>query len=211
MSGWEEGRTTMKALLLSVCMLAGAVGVVGAGVTLNEILVDPARDWDGDSTYYYRDDEWVEIVNIGGSVVDVAGYRISTADTAWRYEFTGTLQPGEHRVVFGSESYLWEKQHGYPAYGLRLGNSGGTVQLWRLTEIDTVLVDEIVYDASTVRDDCSYGRNPDGSGGWGLFDGLNPDPDGGNGCLPTPGATNQCDSASRSITWGKLKRLFVAQ
>jgi hypothetical protein len=42
-----------------------------------------------------------------------------------------------------------------------------------------------------------------------MFDGLNPMKQGGNGCLPSPGNSNRCDSAARSATWGELKLLFV--
>ena len=86
-------------------------------------MADPARDWDGDFTYNFRDDEWVEIVNVGSVAVSLDGYRLASADTTWRYEFSGMLDPGGVRVVYGSESHEWERTFGHPAFGLRLNNS----------------------------------------------------------------------------------------
>jgi len=198
----------MKSVILVVaCALLGVVPA-RAQVVLNEIMPDPARDWDGDSVYNYRDDEWVEILNHGGEPVQLEGYRIATADTAWRYELSGSLAPAEHLVVFGSESYAWEKMNGYPAFGFRMNNSGGRVQLWKLGDQDTVLVDEVEYTDSQATDDCSYGRHPSGGVDWEVFDGLDPMGSGGNGCNPSPGASNDCDSALRAVTWGRIKMIY---
>jgi len=77
-------------------------------------LAEPAADWDGDAVYNFRDDEWVEIVNTGPGPVVLDGYRLASADSVWRYEFSGSLDPGAHAVVYGSESYAWEQSTGYP-------------------------------------------------------------------------------------------------
>jgi hypothetical protein len=55
-------------------LLAATPGTGTCGPLLNEIMADPARDWDGDGTYSYRNDEWVEIVNPGPGTLDLAGY-----------------------------------------------------------------------------------------------------------------------------------------
>lgn len=194
----------------AAAVLLSTAWPAGAAVLLNEVLADPARDWDGSGATSSRDDEWVEIVNTGPGAVDLTGFRLAGADTTWRFEFSGTLAPGEVRVVFGGESYAWEQATGNPAYGLRLGNTGGEVALWRLSPEDTVMVDCHAYADHEAEDDRSSGRVPDGAAGWALFDGLNPyagpETPAGSGCTPTPGATVSCPTPVEPATWGNVKR-----
>jgi len=77
----------------------------GAQVVINEILADPARDWDGDGGYNFRNDEWIEIINLGDAAVDLSAYLLADGDDgpAFRYGFSGLLTPGEVLVVFGSD------------------------------------------------------------------------------------------------------------
>ncbi len=182
-------------------------------VLLNEIMADPASDWDGDGAYNFRDDEWVEIVNVGSTTVALDGYRLAGADSVWRYAFTGDLGPGEVQVVYGSASYAWEQAEGEPLYGLRLGNSGGGITLWRLDEADTVLVDCYSYLDHEAEDDRSSGRAPDGGETWALFDALNPydgtDLPAGSGCAPSPGETANCETPVERDTWGGLKLRYA--
>ena len=190
-----------------------AAGSVRAEVLLNEVLADPASDWDGSGAYHSRDDEYVEIVNTGPDVVDLAEYRLAAMDTTWRYAFTGMLLPGQVRVVFGSESYAWEQATSNPAYGLRLSNSGGEIGLFRLTATDTVLVDCYLYADHEAEDDRASGRVPDGGSEWWLFDSLNPYGGAtaplGTNCVPTPGITINCPTPVEVSTWGRVKRTFV--
>jgi hypothetical protein len=203
-------RTPLFCLLLFAPVFQAAP--VRGDVVLNEILADPARDWNGDAETHFRDDEWVEIANTGPGSVSLEGYRLAGADTTWRYEFSGTLEVGEVRVVFGSESYEWEQNNGHPQYGLRMANGGGTLGLWRLTSQDTVLVDEYTYQDHEAEDDRSSGRFPDGSGDWTLFDSLNPytgsTPPMGTGCAPSPGVTASCPTPSAPETWGGVKTRY---
>lgn len=200
------------ALALILPALAGSAAPACGQVLVNEIMADPAGDWDGDSTYSFRDDEWVEIVNTGPSIVSLAGFRLAGADTSWRYEFSGTLDPGAVTVVYGSQSYAWEQANGEPAYGLRLGNTGGYIALWRIAGEDTVLADCYTYADHEAEDDRSTGRYPDGAETWKVFDGMNPydgtEPPAGTGCLPSPGAPATCTTPVEASTWGLLKRLY---
>lgn len=205
---------TVRALHTCFFLLSqvSVLGTAYADVVLNEILADPARDWNGDGEIHFRDDEWVEITNPGPGAVSLDGYRIAGADSTWRYGFTGTLEAGETRVVFGSQSYQWEQDHGHPQYGFRLANGGGIVGLWRLTPGDTVLVDAYTYLDHEAEDDRSSGRLPDGSGDWALFDSLNPYPGTelpvGTGCAPSPGAAAVCPAPVEPATWGMVKSRF---
>ena len=179
-------------------------------IRLNEILADPASDWDGSGAYHSRDDEWVEIVNTGTSVVDLSAYRLAGADTTWRYEFSGFLDPGQVRVVYGSESYAWEQANGHPAFGLRLSNSGGTLLLFRLGPSDTTQVDCYTYLDHEADDDRSTGRAPDGAAEWRVFDAINlysgTTPPLATACSPSPGAKVSCPTPVETTTWGRLKR-----
>ena len=194
-------------LLVGLLVMSPSAAV--GQVVLNEMLADPAQDWDGDGNLHSRDDEWVEIFNAGTEMVDLTGYRLAGADTVWRFEFTGFLAPGAHRVVYGSDSYAWEKATGNPAFGLRLSNSGSELQLWRLTHSDSVLVDAYAYLDHEADDDRSSGRMPDGDPEWHLFDGLNAyendTPPLGTGCMPSPGEVVSCVTPVRRMSWGSLK------
>jgi hypothetical protein len=183
-----------------------------ADIVINEILASPSVDWDGDGSYYYRDDEWVEIFNRSDSPVNLDGYRLADDDTTWRYAFSGVLYPHAHLVVYGSQSYEWERANGYPAYGLSLSNSGDTVRLWRFQGTDSLELDACAYGTAAAGTDRSIGREPDGTEEWYIFDALNPysgsDPPVGTDCPPTPGQRNGCATGIDVGTWGSIKALF---
>jgi len=184
----------------------------GAEIVINEILPSPSTDWNGDGVYNYRDDEWVEIYNNSDLPASLDGYRLGDADTTWRYGFCGVLPGKCHLVVFGSQSYAWEKSNGYPAYGLSLGNTGDIVRLWKFVGLDSFQVDVYVYDKYAGGTSRSVGRKPSGGPDWFLFDSLNPytglEPPLGTGCPPTPGGANGCATGVESGRWGEIKALF---
>jgi hypothetical protein len=196
------------------CVLATQAA---AQLRLNEILGDPARDWDGDATLNSRSDEWLEIVNTGASSVDLSSYRVGdlSGGMEFRHGFTGTLAPGATLVVYGSQSVAWEQANGFTVVGLSLNNAGDTVFLFDLSSGDTVVVDEYTYDDFEVLDDRSTGRSPDGTGPWEVFDALNPYSGQtlplGNGCAPTPGESNECSGTVpvEESTWGRIKAMWT--
>ncbi|MBN2071956.1 MAG: lamin tail domain-containing protein [Candidatus Krumholzibacteriota bacterium] len=186
----------------------------GAEVVINEIMADPARDWDGDGEYNYRDDEWIEILNTGSSGVDLSGYLLSDGESApvWRFGFSGMLMPGSVMVVFGSDSRAWEESNDQPVYGLSLNNAGDQVSLYRVADGDTILVDHLVFSDKAAEDDRTLGRSLADTWRWELYDAYNPctgtcDP-AGNGCLPTPGHSNGCITAAGEDTWGSIKQKY---
>jgi len=197
--------------VLAAAIHGATAGLVHADptVALNEMLADPARDWNGDALVDAVDDEWVEIVNTGAVPVDLTGLRLGDLDRAWAYGFTGTLAVEGRLVVYGSDSKAWQQANGAGAFGLRLANAGDTVVLWQVTATDTVLVDQHTYADHEADDDRSSGRRPDGGPIWELFDALNPYSGGavpqGNGCAPTPAASNHCTTAVEDATWGEIK------
>lgn len=199
-----------RAVLVLVCLLSAPAR---AGLVLNEFLAGPSSDWNGSGEFSSRDDEWVEVVNDGGGTLDISAYFLTDAGDTPRFRFSGSLAAGARLVVYGSDAYDWERAEGFPAFGLSLGNSGDEVKLWQIVGPDTTLVDNYAYPAHAAAADRAVGRSPDATGGWGLFDGLNPytgssDPQ-GTGCVPTPGQSNECSTTpTRETTWGRIKATY---
>jgi len=186
-----------------------------AQIVLNEILADPASDWDGDGEIDSKTDEWIEITNTGSTTVDLTGYRIGdlSGGTVWRFAFSGSIGASEIRVVYGSEVVQWQTDNGVSTYGLSLNNAGDTVSLYRIMGTDTAVVDDYAYSSHEVLDDRSVGRRPDGTGPWMLFDGLNPYtgslPPESTGCTPSPGTPTACTTPVHEFTWGAVKNLYL--
>lgn len=179
---------------------------------LNEVLAGPARDWDGSGAFSSRDDEWVEVVNTGATPLTLDGFIVTDGDSIPRFALSGTLAAGARRVIFGRESYDWERANGFPAFGLSLGNTGDAAILWQVAGPDTQVVDAYTYRSHEAGADRSAGRTPDG-GGWQLYDALNPYTGStaplGNGCAPTPGGANSCGVVpAAAATWGQVKALY---
>jgi hypothetical protein len=204
-------------LVLALLLTALTPSVGLCGLCVNEIMADPATDWDGNGSYSSVDDEWVEIYNAGPGHVDLGEFALSDDAGLWTCGFADgeILSVGEARVIYGSLSKLWQASHEQPQYGFRLGNDGDTVILWQIAGTDTLLVDSHTYNTYEAEDDRSTGRDPDGIGAWEIFDALNPytgeTPPLGNGLAPTPGLPNVGDPPPveiRDESWGEVKSLF---
>jgi hypothetical protein len=207
-------RTLLIIALACVLSAPAAPHPAAAALRLNEIMAGPASDWDGSGAFSSRDDEWIEVVNDGAAPIDLTPYLLTDAGGTPRFRFTGTLDPGAHLVVFGSDAYAWERDTGHPAFGLSLGNSGDTVMLWAIGVSDTTLTDSYAYVGHLAAADRAIGRLPDKTDEWKLFDAMNPytgslEPQ-GNGCLPSPGSANACEASTpvESASWGRLKTLY---
>jgi hypothetical protein len=199
--------------LALLVFVAGAPVRADTALHLNELLPGPARDWDGSGAFSSRDDEWVEVVNTATDVLDVSSFYLTDGDSIPRFGFTGTLAPGEHRVIFGRESVDWERATGHPVFGFSLGNSGDAILLWQVVGADSMVVEEYHYTNHEAAADRAIGRAPDGTGPWALFDSLDPYSGTiaplGTGCAPTPGQPNQCSTTpSRRVSWGDLKARY---
>lgn len=128
------------------------------GVMINEVLYDPppGLDPNNDGTSNQTEDEFVEIVNVSGKVVQLGGATLSDA-TMVRFTFPSptTLMPGDSAVVFGGGMAM-----GFPARvkafvapggaggGLALNNTGDTVTL---RGSDNAILDSVTYPAACVR------------------------------------------------------------
>jgi Lamin Tail Domain len=204
-------------LVLAVMFASMLPGAADASLAINEIMADPASDWDGDGEYEYRYDEWVELYNAGPDVVDLGNYGLSDDADLWTYGFAPgeMLGVGEAVVMFGSQSIAWQQANGMSQYGFKLSNDGDTVILWQFAEGDTIPVDSYTYLSHEADDDRSSGRNPDGTGVWELFDGLNNyggiTAPSGNNLLPTPGYSNLGSPPPTAVgesSWGFMKSLY---
>jgi len=202
-------------LALLLVVLTPSAGL--CGLCVNEILADPATDWDGNGSYSSVDDEWVEIYNSGPGHINLGEFALSDDAGLWTCGFADgdMLSVGEARVIYGSLSKLWQAEQDLPQYGFRLGNDGDTVILWQIAGTDTLLVDSHTYNTYEAEDDRSTGRDPDGIGAWEIFDALNPytgeTPPLGNGLAPTPGLPNVGDPppvGTHDESWGEVKSLF---
>ena len=212
---------TKGSLAVLVFCLLGMLAVGSrshAQVVINEILGDPARDWDGDGTLDTRDDEWVEVINRGDAAVDLADYWLQDeAASTPRLQLDGSLAPGAVAVFFGSDALAWQAANGLGSGGLSLNNSGDTVVLLRTVAdsdpLATEPVDTIVYPDHAADDDRSCGWDTAG-GTWVLFDALAPYGGGlepvGTGCPPTPGEVNLChgEVAAEAISFGSAKARY---
>jgi hypothetical protein len=183
-----------------------------SALKLSEILAGPATDWDQSGAFSSRDDEWVEVVNVGIASLDLQGFFLTDGDSIPRFAFSGTLGAGAQRVVYGKESTDWERANGFPVFGLSLANTGDSVLLWQVVGAETTLVDSYSYRSHEAAADRSVARAV-GTGVWTVFDGLNPytgtTPPLGNGCRPTPGTPNACSTTpARSESWGAIKRAY---
>ena len=180
-------------------------------IQVSEILAGPSRDWDGDGAFVARQDEWLEIRNNGPSVETLAGFLVSDADSTIRYAFSGSLAPGGVVLVTGRMAEDWQRAQSRTVSGLSLNNSGDTVRLFQIQASDTVEVESKTYNSIEGATDRSTGRLGPGDT-WVLFDGLNryagSGTPAGTGCNPTPGAVNDCPTATEETTWGKIKRRF---
>ncbi len=204
-------------LVVAVLALIASPSVGHCGLCVNEIMADPASDWDGDGVYNFVDDEWVELYNSGPGHVDLGEYALSDDAGLWTYGFDEGqgLAVGEALVIYGSQSKAWQAEQDLPQYGFKMSNDGDTVVLWQVAGGDTLLVDSHTFNTYEADDDRATGRNPDGIGDWEIFDSLNPysgtTPPPGNGLAPTPGLPNVGDPPPVEIekaTWGEVKSLF---
>ena len=204
---------------LMVLLLALSLGLVltdaaPAQVLINELLADPATDWNGDGEVDTKLDEWVEVYNAGTEAVSLTKYylRDGLGDTPHLNMF-GTLEPGAVAVFYGSNALAWQTENGAGTSGFSLNNTGDTVQLLLVNADDPDVldvVDERIYLPHEGAEDRSTGRLPDGDA-WSLFDELNPyggdELPAGNGCSPSPGMNNECDEQTpvSEANWSAVK------
>ena len=126
----ERHQTPALVGILLLCGMVAAGVPAGAGLIINEVLGDPASDWDGDGAVDFMNDEWVEVLNNGSEALDLAEYwlRDGLGDLP-HLHLDGILNPGEAKVYYGSDAVAWQLANGAGATGFSLNNGGDTVDL----------------------------------------------------------------------------------
>lgn len=208
-------------VLLMCCMVLAVFWLVPqarADLVINEIMGDPAEDWNGDSQYNYRDDEWIEVINTGTEVEDLRNYwlRDTTGDDL-HLQLWGDLEPGAVAVFYGSDALAYQAAQGSSMVGFSINNSGDTIELLKTVPDPSggglAVVHTVTILNHEAEDERSSGRDSQ-SHAWILFDGLNTysgafTPQ-GTDCSPTPGEQNVCDNqvAVDRTTWDALKSQY---
>ena len=126
------GISILAVVLFLIVGLVGATAQVDDPVVINEVLADPASDWDGDGAVDFKGDEWIEVLNNGTEPVNLADYWLRDAwETTRTCSLSGVLDPGETAVFYGSEAVAWQQRMGMTTSGFSLNNGGDLVQLLR--------------------------------------------------------------------------------
>jgi hypothetical protein len=175
-------------------------------VRINEILADPPADLEGDANRDGErdasDDEFVEILNCGGTAVDLSGWVLTDA-TSVRHVFADSgavLHPGEFVTVFGGGVPTGFLGQVYTASGggLGLANSGDEVYL---RDGAGAIVDVHSYGSEGGKDE-SMIRYPDCADVWMLCS------EAGLETRFSPQEPNNGESSLTGSTWGNIKTLF---
>jgi len=163
------GLALLGSLLVTVqAALSSSSDPVPPYVVINEVLVDPASDIEGDAnqdgirdTY---EDEFIELVNRGHDPVDISGWRLGPyGNESFSFPPNTVLAPGQYAAVFGGGQPTDLPGVAFVSDG-RLG-SGLSNTSGRLLLIDPAGPDtlqDIAYqDWDT---DASFVRDPEGAG-----------------------------------------------
>lgn len=197
--GRDARRILLVGLLVTIGLAHLCVSLASAQpLRISEVLSAPLSDWDGDGEVDTVNDEWVEIVNVTSQSLSLEHHylRDATGDT-YHYGFTGTLMPGQARVVTGTHAKIWQAANDAGSSGLSLNNTGDRVELWHDDPAASpILVDVIQVPPHAAAGDRSIALDLV-TGAYVLHDGLAPYngtlfPT-GNGCPPSPGVAGTCD------------------
>lgn len=133
-----------------------------SAIYLNEILPEPAADWNGDGDVDSQD-EFVELYNFGAFAVNLGGWAVADDTNAYTLPLGTMIWPYGFLTLYRSQMHR------------SLGNDQDALSLWRP---DGTLADGFMY-AVGPGPDRSYCRHFDGIGAW------------VRGCQPTPGEANR--------------------
>lgn len=171
------GAATAEAM--TAAPAAGSAAQPAPDVVINEVQASndsTVADEDGD----YED--WIELFNAGADTVDLHGFGLSDdASRPWRWVFpVGTrIDPGGFLLIWASGKD--RRTPGAPLHtAFSIRSEGEEVLLSSFTipyGADSPVIDRL--GPTSVPTDFSFGRYPDGSDSWRLFD------------EPTPGAANR--------------------
>ena len=146
-----------------------------AVVLVNEFLADPPKgitgDVNQDGVSSSKDDEFVEIVNFGETLVDISGWYIKDKTaTRHTFELNTAMLPYESLVVFGGglPTSFNIKVYTASSGSLSLNNGGDNIMLF---DSSGMLVDSVIYGSEGGKDQ-SLSRYPDGSNDFALHSSI---------------------------------------
>ncbi|MBK7383603.1 MAG: CotH kinase family protein [Flavobacteriales bacterium] len=149
------------------------VGSAHAQVVINEL---SAANWTGPTDSFGQREDWIELFNTTGAVVDLSGWYLSdsqTNNTKWQIP-PGSTIPANGRLM------VWCSGRGTVAAGtlhpnFKLTQTQGDRAV--LSDASANIVDNFLFSEPTQADH-SWGRTTDGAATWALFQ------------TPTPNAAN---------------------
>ena len=138
-------------------------------VVINEVLADPPPGLPGDANRDgLRDssqDEFIELLNIGDTPVDIGGWLLGDRSPTFQFPEGTLIAPGEYVVLFGGgtpEGFTGKVFTDDGTLGGGLANAGDEVYLIDPAGPDTIA--HVIYERWDT--DESYVRWPEGSGGF---------------------------------------------
>jgi hypothetical protein len=137
-------------------------------IVINEILPDPASDWNSDG-FIDSDDEWIELYNNGAYVVNIGGWVLddvlgsSGSSDPYVIPRGISIMPFEYMIFYGRDTKVILNNYGEEDVTL-LDEKGSIIDLFHF---------------NLTSDDTALGRYPDGLDSWKNF------------LLPTPGFENR--------------------
>ena len=147
-----------------------------SGIYINEFLASNSAVNEDEFGEY---DDWIEIYNANQTPVNLGGFFITdNLNLPLKYQIP--LNNVEQTTVPASGFLLvWaddDSEQGPMHLTFKLDRSGEQIGIVQIIEEDTLFVDSLTYAEQTT--DISYGRYPDGSTDWQLFN--NPTPEDSN-------------------------------
>jgi hypothetical protein len=187
-------------LLRLAALVAAVSGAPAQTVLLNELVT---RNGDGLTDEEGRRPDWVELLNPGAAAVNLAGWGLSDDPAApFRWRFPERTLAGRGRLVVFL-SGLDRTQAVTLHANFRLAGEGG--ETLALTRPDGTPADAV--SIPPLPRDVSYGRHPDGGGGWKYF--ASPTPRAANGAaafeapvpLPEPSRPGGFYEETVEVAW----------
>ncbi|MBK8498535.1 MAG: lamin tail domain-containing protein [Flavobacteriales bacterium] len=163
----------MSKKLLALAIASLALNAMQAQVVINEL---SAANWSGPTDSFGQREDWIELYNTSGSVVDISGWYISdsqTNNTKYQFEPGTTIAANGRLMVWCSNRNAVAGGNPHPNFKLTQCEGDRAV----LSDAGGNIVDNFQF-TSTTQVDHSWGRTTDGAATWSLFQ------------TPTPNAAN---------------------
>ena len=126
------------------------------GVVVNEVFPHGTDD--------VTDPDWVELKNISSATVDLSGYKVRDENTTAALPAGTSLRPGEYLII-----YCDDVPDGGAAQNIHVPFKLGSKDEFYLILPSGDKADGIAWAKDSIPTDKSYGRLPDGTGGFNLL------------------------------------------